>query len=91
VATFERFAFFTGLVGPGPAGISLSAGEFVQQLLEVVSGGFTPSSLTFVGPIQLSLPFSTPPSGAFYINPDGSVYQLTSEIAGSQYMAVIFK
>lgn len=92
MASFERFAFFTGLASPGPvSGLILSSGEFVQQLLEVVSGVLAPAPFTFVGPVQLSLPFSSPPSGGFYINPDGSVYQMVSPIAGSQFIAIIFK
>jgi hypothetical protein len=93
MASFERFAFFTGLSGGGPiSGLTISGGEFVQQLL-VVGSNLSNSPLTFGGPIELVIPFVAPTGTTFYINPNGSVYQLDNvdSLNGIQFMAVIFK
>ena len=96
MAAFERIAILFGSNGEGPVSLTISSGEIVEQITVLNNPpGLSVSSFPFVATQQLSLPF-VPPSGAagsgFYINPNGSVFQLdNSNFSAVQFLVVIFK
>src|SRR5713226_8754081 len=77
MTAFGRIALFSGNNGQGLVNLSIASGEVVQQLL-ILNFQQNPTNVTlFPFVTQIGLPLAAfQPGAGFYINPNGSVFQL---------------